>query len=406
MAAGFGWIDFSDDQRQKVNAVIELLDSGGTVDELGIGVVRDALADWMFPGISTIQTRPKYFLILLEIFKNYQRKFILGEKMPSLEEYLSDEENRVMRILAQNYNYEEGNGVIGITVVKNNKELARKPSSIYWNGLRIHGLITTHLPRNAYIKSNDLSHFPMDSESRENYEDHFGLAVPNFDVIHDEMTMELNREEALFLKNYFLDTNSHSSKQKHNLLSALLKEKHGQEREVVKKANSFKYAAEALLDLNRLDEETERVIQMALDFDFLIHGAHIRYNILLHNKAGSLSFIQELEEQWENWLARLVEDRNRLSQFDLEELFGSIAIRTGRLTQLFIRNWKNEVLKDEIAISKLDDLVYNQETHKKGAKAKLSLQDAAYDNWVGIKNLEYRFGIVKNIITDLEKAYA
>jgi len=35
---------------------VDLFREQSTVDELGIGTVRDALADGLFPGISTIQT--------------------------------------------------------------------------------------------------------------------------------------------------------------------------------------------------------------------------------------------------------------------------------------------------------------------------------------------------------------
>ena len=59
-----GWIDFSKDERNKVLNVIHLLDEPGAVDELGIGAVRDAFADYFFPGTSTVQTRAKYFLIV------------------------------------------------------------------------------------------------------------------------------------------------------------------------------------------------------------------------------------------------------------------------------------------------------------------------------------------------------
>ncbi|MBK7446214.1 MAG: hypothetical protein IPJ45_09360 [Ignavibacteria bacterium] len=38
--SGLGWIDFSDSDKQKVLKVIELLKPDGTVDELGVGVVR------------------------------------------------------------------------------------------------------------------------------------------------------------------------------------------------------------------------------------------------------------------------------------------------------------------------------------------------------------------------------
>ena len=63
MTSSLGWIDFSSEHREKVRSVIDFLSAPGVVDELGIGVIRDTFADGMFPGISTIQTRPKYFLL-------------------------------------------------------------------------------------------------------------------------------------------------------------------------------------------------------------------------------------------------------------------------------------------------------------------------------------------------------
>ena len=45
-----GWIDFSKEDRQKALDVINLLSEQGAVDELGIGIVRDAFANYFFPG--------------------------------------------------------------------------------------------------------------------------------------------------------------------------------------------------------------------------------------------------------------------------------------------------------------------------------------------------------------------
>ena len=64
-----GWIDFSKDERNKVFSVINLLDEPEAVDELGLGVIRNAFADYFFPGTSTVQTRAKYFLIVPYILK-------------------------------------------------------------------------------------------------------------------------------------------------------------------------------------------------------------------------------------------------------------------------------------------------------------------------------------------------
>lgn len=64
-----GWIDFSREERNKVMATLDLLSTTTALDELGIGTLRDRYADILFPGISTIQTRAKYFVIIPYIFK-------------------------------------------------------------------------------------------------------------------------------------------------------------------------------------------------------------------------------------------------------------------------------------------------------------------------------------------------
>ena len=58
-----GWIDFSSEHRQKVQTVLDLLKKRGVIDELGSGMIRDAFAERLFPGISTIQTRAKSFTL-------------------------------------------------------------------------------------------------------------------------------------------------------------------------------------------------------------------------------------------------------------------------------------------------------------------------------------------------------
>ena len=59
-----GWVDFSKEDREKVLDVMNLLQEQGAVDEIGIGLIRDAFSNYFFPGTSTVQTRAKYFLIV------------------------------------------------------------------------------------------------------------------------------------------------------------------------------------------------------------------------------------------------------------------------------------------------------------------------------------------------------
>lgn len=64
LASGLTWLDYSEHDRQKMMDAIQLFREPGTLDELGIGTVRDAFADLLFPGTSTIQTRARYFFFV------------------------------------------------------------------------------------------------------------------------------------------------------------------------------------------------------------------------------------------------------------------------------------------------------------------------------------------------------
>src|SRR5512146_934360 len=64
MASTFGWLDTDSEQRRKMLEVVELFKEEGTVDELGIGSIRDALADSLFPGTSVLHTRLRYVLFI------------------------------------------------------------------------------------------------------------------------------------------------------------------------------------------------------------------------------------------------------------------------------------------------------------------------------------------------------
>lgn len=62
------WVDFSEQDRNRMLQVIRLFAEPETIDELGIGTVRDALADVLFPGTRAIQTRAAYSLFVPWIY--------------------------------------------------------------------------------------------------------------------------------------------------------------------------------------------------------------------------------------------------------------------------------------------------------------------------------------------------
>ena len=59
MASTIAWLDFSEDDQRRAREIIALFSQQESRDELGIGTVRDALSDELFPGISVTQARSR-----------------------------------------------------------------------------------------------------------------------------------------------------------------------------------------------------------------------------------------------------------------------------------------------------------------------------------------------------------
>jgi hypothetical protein len=127
MPSTFTWLDYSEHERRKMLDTIELFGERTTRDELWLGGIRDAFADQLFPGTSTIQTRAKYFLFIPWIYLLLERKQITSSAIAVKGRKLEAE---LILALAQS---EDTEGFIGR---RRKENLQRLPSNIYWQGLR------------------------------------------------------------------------------------------------------------------------------------------------------------------------------------------------------------------------------------------------------------------------------
>jgi hypothetical protein len=131
MTSAFSWLDHSESDRRKALDIVDLFREQGTRDELGIGTVRDALADSLFPGISTVQTRAKYLLFVPWIYKALEERKTKSADIESLAR--KHEIELIEPLLAS----QDVNGVIGRDA---RADLQRLPSSVYWTGLGVLGI--------------------------------------------------------------------------------------------------------------------------------------------------------------------------------------------------------------------------------------------------------------------------
>ena len=69
MTSLIAWLDASSEDQRRMREIVNLFSERESRDELGIGQVRDALSDSLWPGTSTLFTRARYFLFIPWCFR-------------------------------------------------------------------------------------------------------------------------------------------------------------------------------------------------------------------------------------------------------------------------------------------------------------------------------------------------
>lgn len=408
--ASIGWIDFSPKDRNRVGSVLDLLRPEGMVDELGLGTIRDSISNQLFPGISTIQTRAKYFFIIPYILREYQSLPLAQRRAKTASKFLEEKEYEIMWQLAEKYNFVEGNGVIGISKHKPEK-IIRRPSAIYWTGLYTYKFVDTHglstedflnqatnssLESLLSIKQTDTDENNDDKDA--GYEDIFRIKVPRKPNWSENLNLDLDKEEAEFFEDRII------SMSKNKLVAELLiNERLWQ---LFINTDNFmdfiKAAAKIILyKRDHLSSGLKETLILAHDFSELMYGAHIAYNNQLHQKVFNKNYF---EDDWVKWLqniqTRMLESQN----FDPDRLF-ALSLNTRETTVQFVKKWWELTKNNFNDLDERDNLIAFQEAMVKGSKARLKwnkVDDVQEEKWLGLKYFDYRFFQAKTILKDIK----
>lgn len=409
--SAIGWVDFSSEHRERVKSVIDLLSTPGVIDELGIGVIRDSFSDSLFPGISTIQTRAKYFLTVPRLFKDYENLPANQRRRRKLVDYLNDHENRCMEAMVANHEGDPQSGIIGESFANEQGEVQRKPSSVYWTGIRQFGLIQTKLslqgfcrkfanpdqPLQDLVQGSDNTKGDDPDAAEQANETINGPAYGEDDDWIESLTVHLSKEEASFLSRQ-IEARVPLSLLGQILLDAKVRT---QFLELTGDWN-FTTLADNAPFLVQLPDRLQRIIAAARDFWQLMYGAHIRYNCLLQERRGTSELREEFEGKWNVWLASLEQFQwQRWETEFLWELTSHYQRRVRPETIKFVESWINE-LQSEIRVDTLNRLVTRQEQSNKGTRARLHpTADVRENKWIGINDLNYRLSSARTIINDI-----
>lgn len=393
--ATIGWIDFSREDRNRIGSVLDLLTPEGMVDELGLGTLRDALANQMFPGFSTIQTRPRYFFIVPYILYEYQR-LKPARRTKSASKYLEEQEYEVMWQLGDRYGHkQDGNGVMGITKYRPDK-IARRPSGIYWNGLNTYNFIqTADLPLETFLRqtqNKSLASLLGDEDDEDaEFDNEFRIRVPWKKNWRNNLDLDLRPDEAQFFADRI------TSIAKGRLVSELL---HNDKLwRLYSSARNFMQFVKSALNL-RLGDNLRNLLVLAHDFSELMYGVHLAYNCQLQRKVYNNAC---WDDDWRSWKKGLREEMVDFGRFNPEEVFAN-GSTTRESTKAFIRHWWQEAQSDFRDLKLRDRLILQQEGQVKGSKARLQwgkIDDVPAREWIGLQYLDYRFNVGKRMINDI-----
>ena len=398
-ASSLGWLDLDATASERVATLLRSLEEPGTIDELGLGTVRDALSAMLSPGTSTIQTKLRYFIFLPWIFGRIE-----AQRVPPAEfrRRLREDESRLIDCLRH---LGAGQRVIGFTA---GRDLKRMPSDVYWGGLGSWGLrrldlsIAEYGQRAAAIGRLRPERDDDGEATRRAASMWAPLPQPPDDFLKSNITFDLDPEEAQVLVDHI---------RRHHpgtLLAVLCG--------MPSAAKDADYPWK--LPIDGLPDSLIELLRHARCFSELTIGPQIVYNVLLARRARE-EFGWEtngLEErqliQLGTW-SKMIDDRHEeLSSWvdDLSEFWHVLAGHgiKGR-TQDFVTAMVRRAVANPYGFandSVVHGHIYDRELQLKSKGARLAHR-TALENWSGApfgSQFDYRWPITKSYLADIAKA--
>lgn len=392
-----GWLDYSREERETIKELLKVLGESGSLDELGVGIVRDSISDILYPGTSVLHTRAKYYILIPELFKKAMKSGLTtGAEVRNL---INTDQDRIARALRRAVDEETGTKAAGIIGGRSDRGVKMKPTRIYWNALR-----TTEILCNGDMSFDDAcSAVAGYNRKTQNivikYEsDDDDAGVGNFALFNapckeriedylDNPTLHLRRDEADYLRTQFL----HVPVMKNTLIEYCLKTK-----------TSFDGVALDDIPTEGMPEVLAHNLELATEFANFIYGAYIVYNLLFIENGGKYATAEEksrLENKYKDWKKNSpgLPHRDEILKLVRNHEHYKAALRD------FLIRFEGAV-KNNTTDSCSDEekrIIRQREQVCKSVKAKIG-KDYPYQEIQG-SPMNYRHGTSQTIISDILK---
>lgn len=390
-----GWIDFSKSERNKVLDILKKLSEPGTMDALGIAPISNRFADLFFPGISTNQTRAKYYLCVPYAFMQIEKDS--RETHPKrIREELNEIEKQSCECFVEfAENHPEEKGIIG-------RRSSRVPSDIYWTGLRKFGIFKKdNLSITDYINiicdnnkeketQKDQGNSKKGADENERDDNDVGKSpytgfwnISTYtDDWKEELTLKLTAKEANFLKSQIINNCGNT------MLSYILKNNLSG----ITELDGFEKLEDGFI--KQFPPRIQDDFNLARSFSDFVYVLRVLYNIIV-SKGKNKDAINE----W-NLIKPNLAKFSEIKIDGDDGIFKRLNIEKGyRKLHDFLVEASGYMRNSDI--ENLKGCIIEREKYLKGPRLAKTNNPDENAEWIGGKHLDYRFGNAKIILKDI-----
>lgn len=393
--SSFAWLDYSESERRRMLETISGFQESDTLDEIGIGSIRDAFSDLLFPGTSVIQTRARYFLFIPWIYLRIEH-----DRVPSSQAGLRARKLQVELARALQRGEPSERGIIGIRA---GESLQRLPSSVYWQALATFEIRHVRGSIDRYHQSLDWYYRRSRRSSRRSDEGElYERVAPNWhttippapDVFLEETSFTLRPEDAEYMRERILTTQGES------LLAWLID-------------HSERGATSAFPwqhpQLHELSAELRALLEHARLFSEVIHGAQLLYGLLVARAAARPDVEERYGDRLDQWTDSIAARASDLRGWDRDGFWEVVRKGNRRLpapARRFVDRWIDIAADDPSAVARdgrVHQLITERERALKGSQARLT-NTRARERWTGTAGttqLDFRWSTVRQIVDDI-----
>lgn len=398
MTSLIAWLDASSEDQRRMREIVNLFSERESRDELGIGQVRDALSDLLWPGTSTLFTRARYFLFIPWCYRAAAEARKDIDKAAALAD---QNERRLIQALKG-----EKDGVIGGTIGGALKNL---PSTLYWGGMRTHRILNDSATTRDDAIAEEVKRVRTRRPAVVEYEDE--AAVWHDGAFHSTLPsvpqgfptqpigFAMPRSEAEWLRERM-----RASSEGTMLEYAL------EHRPQAKSTYPWQDST-----LKSADGPRARVLEDARRFSILMNSASLVYNLLLAEayEGEKFSRVEQPVERYRQQLGRWAEEpylADDIARWDRVAFWDRVNMKNpnvNRRSRRFIDGWL-----DLLRTATLDDLANNEdartfirqrEAEHKRAQARLT-NKRLLGAWLGSSGsgrLVYRWAQLLPVLHDI-----